>query len=287
MIGTDLRHFLKVAPFPSDYVKRTHYNAPQTLFHYRQQALNGIWKARQAARDWNHKPTDTQQTTATSALKTEYSDADLTTLMLFPLIESQARMDPGLRKQIVDLLMAFLQRLEPMSIKGAQPRHQLDSLEKLLIDWLKEDYNQSTMECLLTLACARDSIDTLINTVDILRQTPNFSFARMDQVLEMDLTEKNPQVLDVHQHLQGFHYLTNKKNVVCKECMPSVKRSVIWQDDHLIVANDTGCQLSLVGTGHGRSLPGYVYARSDQCLGPSIYTRVKGVLLQRPIAFDK
>ena len=164
----------------SDYVKRTHYNAPQSLFHYRQQALNGIWRAQQAAKKAGTVKSNPNITSKDSKIveewpmmtsKNEYTDADLTTLMLFPLIESQAKTDPGMRHQIVELLLAFLQNLRPLSVKG--PRQQLDSIETLLIHWLHQDENvsETTINCLLALACARDSIDTLINTIDVLRKT--------------------------------------------------------------------------------------------------------------------
>ena len=115
------------------------------------------------------------------------------------------------------------------------------------------------------------------------------TFERIDQVLQMDFAEKAPQVIDVHQHVKGFHYVVNaKKNSeqACG-CAEPVKRSIIWNDPYLIISNDTGCHLSLVGTGYGHSLTGLVYNRTGQCLGPSFYTQVQGTLFQRPLAYDK
>ena len=114
------------------------------------------------------------------------------------------------------------------------------------------------------------------------------TFEKIDQVLQMDFAEKEPQVIDVHQHVNGFHYVNAKKNSeqACG-CTEAVKRSIIWHDPYLIISNDTGCHLSLIGTGYGHSSTGYVYNRTVQCLGPSFYTQVQGTLFQRPLAYDK
>ena len=143
--------------------------------------MNGIWRAQQAAKKAGTVKSNPNITSKDSKIveewpmmtsKNEYTDADLTTLLLFPLIESQSKSDPGLRNQIVQLLLVFLQNLSPLSVKG--PKQQLDSIETLLVQWLHDqddNASETTINCLLALACARDSIDTLINTIDVLRKT--------------------------------------------------------------------------------------------------------------------
>ena len=132
--------------------------------------MNGIWRAQQAAKKVGKSVNNNNK--IVDECKNEYTDADLTTLLLFPLIESQSKSDPGLRNQIVQLLLVFLQNLSPLSVKG--PKQQLDSIETLLVQWLHDqddNASETTINCLLALACARDSIDTLINTIDVLRKT--------------------------------------------------------------------------------------------------------------------
>ena len=68
-------------------IKRTHYKAPQSLFNYRKQALNGIWKARKAAAAienemQSHKSKDQPKVPQ----ELDDLDSDLTLLLLFPLI---------------------------------------------------------------------------------------------------------------------------------------------------------------------------------------------------------
>ena len=134
--------------------------------------------------------------------------SELTLLMLFPLLESQAKSDPSLRSQITTLLTQFFKSSPPLSIKG--PKTQLDKIENLLLQWVKKDENNEIMTCLITLGCARDSVETLIKITKVIMESGknlNCDLSEMlDKVLSIDYEDQQPKILDVHYHQCGFHY---------------------------------------------------------------------------------
>ena len=175
-----------------------------------------------------------------------------------------------------------------MSLKGE--KKQLESIVNLLVEWFNKDREEATLLCLLTMACARDSIDTLVSVIDILSKNPGVlaaDFDQIDRVLEVDFVEKQPKILDIHHHKRGFHYLGRKTPEHGCSCSEAVKRTVILDYPYLIISNETGCQLSRIGTGYEGSLAGYVYGKSDRCLGPGLYAKVGDLIIQRPLALDK
>ena len=200
--------------FP-DGIDRTNYKAHDNLFKYRMQALNNIWKARKTAkiimdeitneRSKRSSDGDPGRDPQTSTQPVNVA-SELTLLMLFPLIESQAKLDPSLRSRIIQLLMEFFAKATPMSIKG--PKGQLDTVEDLLIQWAQQD--DQAVQCLVALGCARDSVETLIKIIHLLmmkEKTIEPSISRMiDTVLKMDYEGQQAHVLDVHYHIKGFHY---------------------------------------------------------------------------------
>ena len=134
--------------------------------------------------------------------------SELTLIMLFPLLESQAKTDHYLKIQIISLLTEFFKNSPPMSIKG--PKAQLDKIEYLLIKWAKEDGILEAKECLVTLGCARNSVETLIRIFKVFIITQTESIPKLNgllsQVLKLDYEDQQPQVLDIHYHQCGFHY---------------------------------------------------------------------------------
>ena len=95
-----------------------------------------------------------------------------------------------------------------MSIKG--PNSQIDEIENLLVKWIEENHQTHAIEALVALACARDSIDTIIRTVHVLVTTKDeLNIKIMDllaDVLTLDYKDQQPKVLDVSYHQHGFHY---------------------------------------------------------------------------------
>ena len=181
------------------------------------QALNGLWKARKTAKiimdeitaeRLKRTPNDSQQHPQLLTQPVNVA-SELTLLMLFPLIESQTKSDPSLRSRITQLLIEFFTKAPPMSIKG--PKAQLDTIEDLLIQWSQEDQtDQAVLHCLVALACARDSVETLIKIIYVLMNfqkkiEPNVSDL-LHKVLTMDYEDHQAQILDVHHHVKGFHY---------------------------------------------------------------------------------
>lgn len=191
-----------------------------TLFEYRMQALNGLWKARKTAQVImedvlaerlkksmkDSVPTTEIGTSKSSDISRANVASDLTLLLLFPLIESQTRADPSLKSTIIQLLSKFFENSTPMSVHG--PKEQLDKIESLLINWITEDQCEEAAYGLVALACARNSVETLIRTTKVLLSTQLNLDANvmLDKVLKMDYEDQNPKTLDVHYHMCGFHY---------------------------------------------------------------------------------
>ena len=111
----------------SDSIQRTDYKAHLSLFDYKLQALNGLWKARKTAQimmdEVIAERSKRLQLQKESLREFHISGqpstvaSELTLLMLFPLLESQTKSDPSLRSKITDLLSDFFQKSPPMSIK--------------------------------------------------------------------------------------------------------------------------------------------------------------------------
>ena len=104
-----------------------------------------------------------------------------------------------------------------MSIKG--PNVQLDEIEKLLIKWTSEknaNFDPFAIEALVALACARDSIDTMIRTVHVLfnlEDTSDVESKTKNLLIHVQkLDYEQPQLFDVSLHEFGFHY--NSRYVV-------------------------------------------------------------------------
>ena len=131
------------------------------------QAWDNFWKARKTAQAISN---ELQSASFKEATKDETKnqdqvisdlDTDLTLLLLFPLIESQSRVDSSLKQHLVTIMTSFFLKLTPMSMKG--DRKQLDSIEKLVLKWYNEDPGDiEVLSLFLLLACARDSIGKLL-----------------------------------------------------------------------------------------------------------------------------
>lgn len=200
----------------SDGIHKTYFNAHEILLTYKIQALKNILKARQTLKKTiNDKKTIEKRKTTRQdgggGVEDMHKSSELTLIMLFPLIESVAKSDPGLCSRIAQLLVDYFKKCNPMSIKG--PNVQLDEIETLLIKWTCEkDANNDpfAIEALVALACARDSIDTMIRTVHVLFNMENTSDVEsktknlLMRVQKLDYEQ--PQVFDVSRHEFGFHY---------------------------------------------------------------------------------
>ena len=307
----------------SDGIHKTYFNAHEILLTYKIQALKNILKARQTLKKTiNDKKTIEKRKTTRQdgggGVEDMHKSSELTLIMLFPLIESVAKSDPGLCSRIAQLLVDYFKKCNPMSIKG--PNVQLDEIETLLIKWTCEkDANNDpfAIEALVALACARDSIDTMIRTVHVLFNMENTSDVEsktknlLMRVQKLDYEQ--PQVFDVSRHEFGFHYnsryvyflfikiqnflqtfflffrkkscLNENKGCDCKEL---VKRSIALVEDegYVIVSNDSGCQMAKIGTGYNDTIRGHIYAKS-KCLEPGVSIEINGTLIHRPFGLDE
>lgn len=210
--------------FVTDGVERTNYNAHVTLAKYRIQALYGLWKARRTAQLIKDEQESAKKSAQDLARikrggrgveglqnKTDQSDvaSELTLMMLFPLIESTSQADPNLCSKITQLLTEYFKQSLPMSVKG--PTNQLDAIEDLLVKWIHQGQRQA-VEGVVALACARDSMDSVIKAVDVLLDINNDVKLNvtgiLTKALRTDYEDRYPQVLDVHNHVGGFHFNT-------------------------------------------------------------------------------
>ena len=80
---------------------------------------------------------------------------------------------------------------------------------------------------------------------------------------------------------------SREKGKIC-DCQEIVKRNLVSldYDKFLVVTNDTGCQLTKIGTGYQGSVRGHVYSRSNICLEPGMLVEVNGILIHRPNNYD-
>ncbi len=98
-----------------------------------------------------------------------------------------------------------------MSLK--RPMAQLDRLEQILIEWVNTPIKDDEVEAvtaLVSMACARDSIMSILNVVSVLLESPTKTPLPVQDVLARLIAKTaendSPQQLDVSRHLRGFHY---------------------------------------------------------------------------------
>jgi hypothetical protein len=89
-------------------------------------------------------------------------------LLLYPILEAESRKHHCISETTSAMLVTFLERFEPLSLRvplqahglisQAEPADYLDGLEQLLLNWLSEKEftsKESAVVALISLACAR------------------------------------------------------------------------------------------------------------------------------------
>ena len=159
-----------------------HENLAQQLGEYKLQALMELWKARERCLKAQRDQAKRSKGEENSRGQNGHEDLSLklTLSLLFPMVESQSRLDPKLCKTTNDILRSLFRNRSPCSI--VDNHGSLDGLEDLLVSWIREeDKDPERMQSLATnlvlLALGRNSIRTMVTTVKVLYEVTHRIFS--------------------------------------------------------------------------------------------------------------
>ena len=82
-------------------------------------------------------------------------------------------------------------------------------------------------------------------------------------------------------------HTTQEKSAMQCECSNPMTRSILYDNGYLYASNETGCQLSKIGSGYNNTMPGFIYARSNSCLKSGLFVEVGGAIIHRPTELDQ
>jgi E3 ubiquitin-protein ligase HECTD4 len=264
-------------------------NPYKSLTKFRVSGLRSLWRAREKklnlALEQNLKDVVAKKdsTTAPSETTAIFS-SKLSLMLLFPLIESQARIDTGLCLATTNILLQNLRECPPFSLR--EPVECLDGIENLLCSWLGEDCNGTMKQVnrnpsevstiastLVALACARDNMRTVLHTIYILKQLPTITSLPVNDLINiLSGLEGGPTT---HPYLQNTKH---KKNFLFTDPLAKLipvnqpvgedketgKRTVTTDGTFIYISNLTGGGITKLGTGNDGTIQSYVYA-SKSC----------------------
>ena len=210
----------------------------KNLLQYRLNALKSLWKAKRDLAKWKienekvcEEPTVVslrQRKNANSMDSSTAFSSKLSLLLIFPLIKSQAKFDPSLCEVTTNLLLQSLRECPPLSLK--EPVECLNGIEDLLCSWLGENedgtisevlnqaYSQTTAAALVTLACARNSIKTVLHTVHILQQIKGLEELPVHDIVSiLGALEGGPNIpatLNSNKHISWIQLSITSYNLV-------------------------------------------------------------------------
>ncbi|KAF4011687.1 hypothetical protein G4228_004098 [Cervus hanglu yarkandensis] len=177
-------------------------NAYARLLEYRLNALRGLWNAqRQLALEEQHERESSGDEETLALLKRQGllqqpEQAPFTSrmglLLVFPLIQSQSRIDPSLCNITAEVLLNCLRDCQPLSLTK-EPADCLNGIETLLCSWLEETSDtgrhiphkqkENAAAALVALACARGSLKTFVHTVHLLQKQTDLGSLPVADVL--------------------------------------------------------------------------------------------------------
>ena len=270
---------------------RAEHSQTTSLLQYRLSALKGLWRSRRALSLWevtNRRSVEEAASTSVRQRKNaSHTDtatvfsSRLSLLLIFPLIKSQAKTEPGLVSVTTELLVQSLRECPPLSLR--EPADCLNGLEDLLCSWLEQgDSSVSSAAALVTLACARNSTKTVLHTVHLLQAADNITALPVyDIIYILGALEGGPSVPAA---------LTGSKHVVCwayddqlgsdTDLEDGAKRSVTTDGTFLYCTNLSGRGLAKVGTGLDGSIRGFVYCKNTS-LEAGFVAFANGILLHK------
>ena len=252
-----------------------HDNLCQMQTDYQLQALTGLWAAReQCLRAQRERCAKERNRTATAAGRATdgdgAADADqvkskLSMMLLFPLLQSQAKTDPALRSVTTRLLTEFLRERaasQPMSISDADGS--LAGLEDMLIEWMRGEGTSASQlreaaTALVCLACAKQSLLTVVKTIGALEEAKGrVEELEVGDVLgpfeELEGGKREPQVI------MGTHHVRSWKCASEIRVGPDMDATVeaemgkaslaACQGKYLYTTNEEGYGIAKVGTGY-------------------------------------
>ena len=278
-----------------------------TLVQYRVSALRELWTAKEAwrRRQRDKDPADQESTKrkgpGTSSLDGALMfSSKLSLMLIFPLIESQTRLDPGLCGVTTRILLQSLRECPPLTLRD--PADALNGLENLLCSWLGEGADGTVSESggqkdvetiaatLVALACARSCKQTVVHTLYILKQLKTVKHLPVNDIIYiLGALDGGPSI---PPHLQGSKFVTS----FCRE-EPSAtsnddqvdgsiiergRRSVGTDGIYLYVTNSTGSGVVMIGSGLHGTFKGHVYAKNTT-IQQGIVCYADGVLLHKKI----
>ncbi|XP_030623120.1 LOW QUALITY PROTEIN: probable E3 ubiquitin-protein ligase HECTD4 [Chanos chanos] len=227
-------------------------------------------------------------------------------LLVFPLLQSQTRHDPGLCGVTAEVLLSCLRDCQPLSL-GKEPPDCLNGLENLLCSWLEESgeaggagplltqrQRENAAAALVALACARGSLKTFIHTVHLLQKQRDLGQLPVADVLYRLLVLEggpgSPSCLLGGKHCVswGFEDMlpTPDSSAAAADSKDSdVGRCLASDGLYLYSSNSCGRGLSKLGSGLHGTLRGFVYCRNEDLeAGWVVYS--SGRVLHRPVSFD-
>ena len=285
----------------------------RNLQKYRLSALKGLWKAKKKLEKWKEENAKCSEEGGIVAVRQRKGgnnesssnfSSKLSLLLLFPLIKSQASLDPSLCQVTTKLLLESLRECPPLSLK--EPEDCLDGLENLLSFWLGEDQygevrnpetmSQSSLEtaaaALVTLACARNSTKTLIHTIYLLQQLDSLEYLPVHDIISilgaLEGGANIPATLNSSKHINCWPYedqLSNLPSTVEEQVYEFGKRSITTDGSFFYITNSNGCGLSKMGTGLSGTMRGFTYTKNT-LLEAGFVAFASDVLLHRPLSLD-
>ena len=287
----------------------------RNLLEYRLNALKGLWKAKRETLVWqkNHSKAIEETAVSTVRLRKNATQNDsssnfsskLSLLLIFPLIKSQAKVDSSLCQITTQLLLESLRECPPLSLK--EPADCLNGIEDLLCSWLGETENgtsfsksvisdkgclETTAAALVTLACARNSIKTVLHTVYLLHQIEDIDALPVHDIISilgaLEGGSNIPATLNGSKHITCWAYDDQLDAIVSNEQEENneiSKRSITTDGTYLYITNQNGCGLSKIGTGLNGTLRGCVYIK-NVTLEAGFTAFANNLLIHRPYTLD-
>lgn len=247
---------------------------------YQLQALGGLWAAREQClrvqRERNAK--ELNKTAANKAKEIEMSAetvrSRMSMMLLFPLLQSQSKMDSSLCEVTTRLLTDFLRTCPPMSIEDADGS--LVGLEDMLIHWIREgkmdrERMRETACSLVALACAKQSLLTVVRAIKILKEIADAAedlpvLDLLTQFEQLEGGKREPNVVLGSHHVRSWKFNSDIK--IGEESVAVAgdemgKSSLASCGKYLFTTNCEGCGISKVGTGYNLTVRGHVYVKNE------------------------
>ena len=254
-----------------------HDNLCQMQTDYQLQALTGLWAAReQCLRAQRERCAKELNRNAAAALRAREGDAaaadadkfksKLSMMLLFPLLQSQAKTDPALRSVTTRMLTEFLRERassSPMSIDDSDGS--LVGLEDLLIDWIRGEGTSAVQlheaaTALVSLACAKQSLLTVVKTIQVLEEVKEkVGELEVANVLgpfeEMEGGKRDPQVIMGTHHVRSWKCASDLR--VGQDIVDAMGEAEMGKTSlaacngkYLFATNEEGYGIAKIGTGY-------------------------------------